>query len=253
MRSLAAEHVAVPAALKTAVASQIRRLIADVWYTLQLSDGGAIRIAARVVARIARDAARDVPGVRVAFGRSTQSTTADQARRATLRHHHPHAAVGVGGTAVVDLAIAVEYGDRLDVVAREVQQRAIAELRAQAGLQDVAVNVTVDDVITRPRSPPTGTPADLGLVCWAAGSFGGGGDVAQHPADRRRRRTVIWIASTRGRRARGAGRWPAGVAGSQADGPPDTSLMSPSAALPAARRANHHTGPAPGFAGRGCG
>jgi uncharacterized alkaline shock family protein YloU len=148
VRSLAAEHVAVPAALKTAVARQIRRLIADVWYTLQLSDGGAIRIAARVVARIARDAARDVPGVRVAFGRSTQSTTADRARRATLRHRHPHAAVGVlGGTAVVDLAIAVEYGDRLDLVAREVQQRAIAELRAQAGLQDVAVNVTVDDVI----------------------------------------------------------------------------------------------------------
>jgi uncharacterized alkaline shock family protein YloU len=148
VRSLAAEHVAVPAALKTAVARQIRRLIADVWYTLQLSDGGAIRIAARVVARIARDAARDVPGVRVAFGRSTQSTTADQARRATLRHRHPHAAVGVlGGTAVVDLAIAVEYGDRLDLVAREVQRRAIAELRAQAGLQDVAVNVTVDDVI----------------------------------------------------------------------------------------------------------
>jgi len=149
VRSLAAAHVAVPAALKTAVASQIRKLMADVWYTLQLSDNGAIRIAARVVARIARDAARDVPGVRVAFGRSTQSKTADQARRATLRHRHPHAAVGVlGGTAVVDLAIAVQYGDRLDVVAREVQQRAIAELRATAGLQDVAVNVTVDDVIT---------------------------------------------------------------------------------------------------------
>jgi uncharacterized alkaline shock family protein YloU len=149
VRSLAAQRVAVPTALKTAVASQIRRLVADVWYTLQLSDSGAIRIAARVVARIARDAARDVPGVRVAFGRSTQSTTADRARRATLRHRHPHAAVGVlGGTAVVDLAIAVQYGDPLDVVAREVQQRAIAELRSTVGLQDVTVNVTVDDVTT---------------------------------------------------------------------------------------------------------
>ena len=38
VRSLAAEHVAVPAALKTAVASQIRKLVADVWCTLQLSD-----------------------------------------------------------------------------------------------------------------------------------------------------------------------------------------------------------------------
>ncbi|MGH3203992.1 MAG: Asp23/Gls24 family envelope stress response protein [Streptosporangiaceae bacterium] len=44
--------------------------------------------------------------------------------------------------------MAVEYGDQLDAVAREVQRRAIAELRSQAGLQDVTVNVTVDDVIT---------------------------------------------------------------------------------------------------------
>src|SRR6202020_817399 len=43
VRSLAAEQVAVPAALKSAVASQIRKLVADVWYTLQLSDGGAVR------------------------------------------------------------------------------------------------------------------------------------------------------------------------------------------------------------------
>jgi uncharacterized alkaline shock family protein YloU len=49
---------------------------------------------------------------------------------------------------VVDLAIAVEYGDQLDTVAREVQRRAVAELRSKAGLRDATVNVTVDDVIT---------------------------------------------------------------------------------------------------------
>lgn len=149
VRSLAAEQVTVPAAVKLAVASQISRLVADIWYTLQLSDGGAIRVAARAVARIAREAARDVAGVRVAFGRSTQSRMAGLVERATLRHRHPNAAVGVlGRTAVVDLAIAVEYGEQIDAVAREVQQRAIAELRRKAGLQDVTVNVTVDDVIT---------------------------------------------------------------------------------------------------------
>jgi uncharacterized alkaline shock family protein YloU len=149
VRTLAAEHVAVPAALRTAVASQIRKLVADVWYTLQLSDSGAIRIAARVVATIARDAARTVPGVRVAFGRSTDINSAGPAEKATLRHRHPHAAAGVlGRTAVVDLAIAVQYGDQLETAARDVQQRAIAELRTKAGLQDVTVNVTVDDVIT---------------------------------------------------------------------------------------------------------
>jgi uncharacterized alkaline shock family protein YloU len=150
VRSLAAEHVAVPAALKTAVASQIRKLVADVWCTLQLSDGGAIRIAGRVVATIAREAARNVPGVRVAFGRSVSSTAATPAERTTLRRH-PQAAAGVlGRTAVVDLAIAAHYGSRLDAIAYQVQQRAIAELRAKAGLQNVTVNVTVDDVITRP-------------------------------------------------------------------------------------------------------
>jgi uncharacterized alkaline shock family protein YloU len=149
VRSLAAEHVAVPAALKSAVASQIRKLIADVWYTLQPSDSGAIRIAARVVASIARDAARNVPGVRVAFGRSTHSETAGLTEKATLQHGHPRAAAGVlGRTAVVDLAIAAQYGVPLDAMAREVQQRAVADLRAKASLHDVTINVTIDDVIT---------------------------------------------------------------------------------------------------------
>lgn len=148
VRSLAATHVAVPSALKTAVISRISKLVADVWYTLHLSDSGAIRIAARIVARIARDAARNVPGVRVAFGRSTHIGSAALAEKATLGHSQSGSAVGVlGRTAVVDLAIAVQYGDRLDAVAREVQQRAIAELRAKVGVRDVTVNVTVDDVI----------------------------------------------------------------------------------------------------------
>jgi uncharacterized alkaline shock family protein YloU len=149
VRRLAAEHVAVPATLKTAVASQIRKLIADVWYTCHLSDAGAISIAARVVAAIAREAARTVPGVRAAFGRAPHNTTAGPTDKAALRQHHPHAAAGVlGRTAVVDLAIAAEYGSQLEAIAREVQQRAIAELRAKAGLSDVTVNVTIDDVIT---------------------------------------------------------------------------------------------------------
>jgi uncharacterized alkaline shock family protein YloU len=139
----------VPAALKSAVASQIRKLVADVWYTLQLDDGGAIRVAARVVARIAREAASGVAGVRVAFGRSTHSRMAGLVERATLGHRQPNAAVGVlGRTAVVDLAIAVQYGDQVDAVARAVQRRAIAELRSRVGLQDVTVNVTVDDITT---------------------------------------------------------------------------------------------------------
>jgi uncharacterized alkaline shock family protein YloU len=101
-----------------------------------------------VIATIVREAARTVLGVRAAFGRSTYSTTASPAGEATLRHHHPHAAAGVlGRTAMVGLAIAAHYCAQLDAIAREVQQRAIADLRAEAGLDDVTVNVTIDDVI----------------------------------------------------------------------------------------------------------
>lgn len=149
VRDLAAEQVSLPAAVRTAVARQIRVLTADAWYTLDLADGGAIRIAARVVARIARDAARQVPGARVVFGRSTRPRTAGRAEAATLGHRHPHEAAGVmGRTAVVDLAVTAQFGQDLAAVGRGVQERAIAALRDKAGLTDALVNVTIDDVTT---------------------------------------------------------------------------------------------------------
>jgi uncharacterized alkaline shock family protein YloU len=147
--ALAAAPVPAPPGLTASVMSQIRVLVRDVWYTLQTTNLGTIRIAARLVAALARDTARMVPGVRVALGRSTNSKLAGLAESATFQHRHPHAAVGVlGRTAVVDLAVAVTYGTPVHEVAREVQQHVIATLRDHIGLQAVAVNVTVDDVLT---------------------------------------------------------------------------------------------------------
>ncbi len=144
----AARPVPAPPGLTAAVMRQIRVLVRDVWYTLQITDLGFIRIAARIVAALARDSARTVPSVRVAFGRSTHGKIAALTEQATVTHHHPHAAVGVlGRTAVVDLAVAVTYGDPVHEVARDIQQRVIATLRHQIGLQTVAVNVTVDDIL----------------------------------------------------------------------------------------------------------
>jgi uncharacterized alkaline shock family protein YloU len=115
---------------------------------VQTTEDGVIRIAARIVAALARDSARMVPGVRVALGRSTSSTTAAPAARASFQHRHPHAAVGVlGRTAVVDLAVAVTYGDPVHEIARDIQQHVIATLRDHIGLQTVAVNVIIDDVL----------------------------------------------------------------------------------------------------------
>ena len=144
----AATPLAAPPGLTTAVMRQIRMRVSDVWYTLQTTELGTIRIAARIVATLARDSARMVPGVRVAFGRSSQGKLAALAEKATLGHRHPHAAVGVlGRTAVIDLAVAVTYGDPVHEVARDIQQHVIAALRHTLGLQTIVVNVTVDDVI----------------------------------------------------------------------------------------------------------
>jgi uncharacterized alkaline shock family protein YloU len=149
---MAAAPVSVPPGLAAAVMSQVRRLVHDIWYTLESTEAGAVRIAARIVAVLARDSARMVPGVRVALGRSTFGKGAALAEKATFGHRHPHAAVGVlGRTAVVDLAVAIGYGDQAHLVAREIQRRVRATLRDQIGLQDVTVNVTVDDVVDDDR------------------------------------------------------------------------------------------------------
>jgi uncharacterized alkaline shock family protein YloU len=148
---LASTPVHTPAALPAAVMRHIHRITHDVWYTLQLTDHGAIRVATRAIAAIARRAALRVPGVRVALGRSTLGPAADRARTATHKHHHPHAAVGIlGHTAVIDLALAVSYGQPINHIARQVQHRVIADIRDQVGLHRAAVNITIDDVL-----PPT--------------------------------------------------------------------------------------------------
>jgi uncharacterized alkaline shock family protein YloU len=145
---LAAGRVAAPPGLTATVMSQLRASVRDVRYTLQLTELGAVRIAAQVVAALARDSARMVPGVRVALARSTQGLLAAVADRATAGHRHRHASAGVlGRTAVVDLAVAVTYGDPVHNVAREIQRHVTATLRDQAGLRNVTVNVTVDDIL----------------------------------------------------------------------------------------------------------
>jgi len=145
---LAAATVPVPPGLTATVMGQIRTLVRDVWYTLEITEIGAVRIAARIVAALARDSARMIPGVRVALGRSTESETAVLAEKATFGHLHPNAAVGVlGRTAVVDLAVAVTYQDPVHEVARDIQRHVTATLRDQVGLRSVTVNVTVDDIL----------------------------------------------------------------------------------------------------------
>jgi len=143
----------VPHRLQASVMHQIDKLVQDVWYTLELTDDGAMRVAARVVATIARDTARRVRGVRVVLGRTTDTRVADLVAKATRRHRHQNAGIGVlGRTAVIDLAVAVTYGEQVHQVAHEIQRRVKAELQENLGLQTILVNVTVDDVLPRPEN-----------------------------------------------------------------------------------------------------
>ena len=164
VQEYARRPVSLPPRLRASVIKQVDRLVHDVWHTLQLTERGAIRVAARVVAAAARDTASRVPGVLVALGRSTESRSAQLVKEATAGHLHPHAAVGVlGRTAVIDLALAVSYGEPVHEVAHEVRRRVIAELKENIGLQSVTVNVTVDDVLVKPSevfTEPADAPAE---------------------------------------------------------------------------------------------
>ncbi|HEY2288050.1 MAG TPA: hypothetical protein VGH88_20115, partial [Streptosporangiaceae bacterium] len=89
--ALAATPVAAPPGLAAAVMSQLRSLVRGMPYTLQLTELGAVRIAARVIAALARDSAQMVPDVRLALGRSTHGLLAAVADKATAGHRHPDA------------------------------------------------------------------------------------------------------------------------------------------------------------------
>ena len=78
---LAAAPASAPPGLVAAVMSQVRCLVSDVWYTLEITEIGAVRIAARIVAALARDSARTIPGVRIALGRSTTARSPRSPRR----------------------------------------------------------------------------------------------------------------------------------------------------------------------------
>ncbi len=46
---------------------------------------------------------------------------------------------------MVDLAVAVTYGDPIHQVAQDIQQHVIASLRDSIGLQ--TINITIDDIL----------------------------------------------------------------------------------------------------------
>jgi uncharacterized alkaline shock family protein YloU len=129
------------------VIGRIRRLARDVGYTLEMTDGGAIRIAARIVAALARDSASRVPGVRLALGRTTHGPVSALAQDIMPADRRADTAAGVlGRTAVVDLTVAVNYDRPVHHVARDIQKQVAAALRNDLGLRAATVNVVIADI-----------------------------------------------------------------------------------------------------------
>jgi uncharacterized alkaline shock family protein YloU len=148
VRELAAAPVPSPPGLATAVIGRIRRLVRDVGCTLEMTDGGAIRIAARIVAALARDSASRVPGVRLALGRTTHGALSEFAQDIMPAKRRAGTAAGIlGRTAVVDLTVAVNYDRPVHHVARDIQKQVAAALRNDLGLRAATVNVVIADIL----------------------------------------------------------------------------------------------------------
>jgi uncharacterized alkaline shock family protein YloU len=148
VRDLAAEDVQAPAHLLEAVMHRIRRLPHSTWHAVIPSDSGSgeTRIAARVVAAVARLAAESVPHVRVALGGSHPPADLGDSR-GTGHHGETATDVAVAGThVVIDVQIAVEHGVRIPDVATQVRAQITRHITAHTGLTAAAVNVIVTDV-----------------------------------------------------------------------------------------------------------
>jgi uncharacterized alkaline shock family protein YloU len=151
VHDLAAEDVQPPANLLEAVMLRVRALPRSTWHAVIPNDSGAgeTRIAARVVAAVARLAAESVPHVSIALGGG--HLAADLSASDATGHHAETATdVVVAGThVVIDVQIAVEHGAHIPDVAAQVRTQITRHITAHTGLTTAAVNVNVTDV--RPR------------------------------------------------------------------------------------------------------
>lgn len=147
--ALASESVEPPPDVLAKVMTLVRELALEIWHVVLLGERGTTRIAARVLAKLATRAAARAPGVRVVLGRSTQARMVARTTEATQSHRQPGSAVGIAGQhAVIDLAVVTAYGAYIPDVAATIR-RLVTEQLHTAGLNDVDVNITVDDVASR--------------------------------------------------------------------------------------------------------
>ena len=146
----ATEGVTVPAGLLDRVMSAVRDLVANSWYAVIDSGQGLTRIAAWVIATMARSAAGRVAGVSYATSRTggqPGGQTTSGSRLPAGRPSAPDGGVGVAGRRVViNLELVAELGSELPTLADRVRAQVHRDVAAMTGLNVVEINITVADL-----------------------------------------------------------------------------------------------------------
>jgi len=144
VRAVSSHRPQAPDGLLDEALRRIRGIAADPEYGRIEGPRGRTRISGRVVVALARHLASRVPGVRVALSRVVAAGGGPE----TSLEDGPEVTAGVvGGSTVVAITLAADFGHDLVALGARIRTTVEAGIRAQTGLEPVAVLVHVDDVL----------------------------------------------------------------------------------------------------------
>lgn len=154
IRDLAQQPVTPPDTLTASVMERVMAIATHGWYAVLQGNPGVNRIAAWVVAVIARRAAASVAGVGAVRGQITPMAASIVDVRAEYQRAQPspgrrQQAVGIGVAGrrvVVAITITAEPDQRLPVLAEQIRSAVTHRVHALTGLEVVAVDVEVSDL-----------------------------------------------------------------------------------------------------------
>lgn len=147
VRAVSDHRPRAPEGLLDEALRSIRGVAADPEFGRIESDRGRTRVSARVVVALARHLASRVPGVRVALSRLV---AAGEGPETSVIDDGPEPEVTagvVGGSTVVAITLAADYGQDLEALGTRIRTVVADGIRALTGLEPVAVQVHVDDVL----------------------------------------------------------------------------------------------------------
>jgi len=150
VHSAAAERITAPAALVDRVMVRVRELATHTWYGLHDGEQGLTRIAAWVVAAVARVAADRVPGVCYAVLQAGERPLTQLAARVPQAvrgvHQHPHSAGVAGRRTVISLELVADLRAPLPELANAVRRQVQHDVSTLTGLDVVEINILFTDL-----------------------------------------------------------------------------------------------------------